>query len=370
MVSAQRADPHTRAAGIDRHLLCVSTIGGSQHPRRSHPPGPMFRVSRLAAVAALIATCAQLFPRGAHALGVTDDHPLVVRQGAPDTALCDRADAGHRRATQRGDQMLKLGRLEVAEACYLGALRLKNDFPMALYGLGEVHTRAEDDDRVDLAESAYKLALENWPQYVDAYIALGDLHERRERNDDAVAAYTKALEVAPGDVMAWEALGRHHLATSDFDKARDAYEKSLTSATNGETSPGLILGLAKAAWGAGSKLEGAEATKKFVECVSHAEKATNLAPDFGQAAHWNGKCRTHLKQTKKAMELLFRAVELDPEQPEHHSFLAGELVKLGRVKEAREVIMKGMEWVEKDEAAKEKAFQAAAAEEDDGKDEL
>ena len=148
----------------------------------------MFRVSRLAAVAALLAMCAHVFPRGAHALGVTDDHPLVARQGAPDMALCDRADAGHRRATQRGDQMLKLGRLEVAEACYLGALRQKNDFPMALYGLGEVHTRAEDDDRVDLAESAYKLALENWPQYVDAYIALGDLHERRERNDDAVAA--------------------------------------------------------------------------------------------------------------------------------------------------------------------------------------
>ena len=139
----------------------------------------MFRVSRLAAVVALLAMCAHVFPRGAHALGVTDDHPLVARQGAPDMALCDRADAGHRRATQRGDQMLKLGRLEVAEACYLGALRQKNDFPMALYGLGEVHTRAEDDDRVDLAESAYKLALESWPQYVDAYIALGDLHERR-----------------------------------------------------------------------------------------------------------------------------------------------------------------------------------------------
>ena len=44
-------------------------------------------------------------------------------------------------------------------------------------------------------------------------------------------------------------------------------------------------------------------------------------------------------------------------------------MKLGRVKEAREVIMKGMEWVEKDEAEKEKAFQAAAAEED-AKDEL
>ena len=142
-------------------------------------------------------------PRGAHALGVTDDHPLVARQGKPDMALCDRADAAT--AAPRGAAIvLKLGGLEVAEACYLGA-RWRRTLPMALYGLGEVHTRAEDDDRVDLAESAYKL-LENWPKCVGAYIALGDLHERRERNDDAVAAYTKALEVAPGDVMAWEAL--------------------------------------------------------------------------------------------------------------------------------------------------------------------
>ena len=68
----------------------------------------------------------------------------------------------------------QLGKLDIAEACYLGALRHKNDFPMALYGLGEVHTQAEDRD--DLAEAAYRLAIENWPEYVDAYIALGDLH--------------------------------------------------------------------------------------------------------------------------------------------------------------------------------------------------
>ena len=171
------------------------------------------RISARVFVAALLAAC-QLFAR-ADAAGITDDHALATREGAPDVSLCDRADSGHRRATQRGDQMLKLGKLDIAEACYLGALKHKNDFPMALYGLGEVHTQAEDRD--DLAEAAYRLAIENWPEYVDAYIALGDLHERRERNADAVASYEKALEVAPGDVMAWEAIGRHYLATSDFD---------------------------------------------------------------------------------------------------------------------------------------------------------
>ena len=342
-------------------------MGTSDYRHNSRRSCTMFlpRISARVFVAALLAAC-QLFAR-ADAAGITDDHALATREGAPDVSLCDRADSGHRRATQRGDQMLKLGKLDIAEACYLGALKHKNDFPMALYGLGEVHTQAEDRD--DLAEAAYRLAIENWPEYVDAYIALGDLHERRERNADAVASYEKALEVAPGDVMAWEAIGRHYLATSDFDKAADSYKLAVTKATNGETSPGLIVGLAKAAWGQGTQLDGAESTKKFVECVSHAEKSQGLAPDFGQAAHWNGKCRAHLKQTKKAIELLEQAVVLEPEQPEHHSFLAGELVKLGRVKEARDVIMKGMQWVEKDDAEKERLAEAASAEVD-GKEEL
>jgi hypothetical protein len=44
-------------------------------------------------------------------------------------------------------------------------------------------------------------------------------------------------------------------------------------------------------------------------------------------------------------------------------------VKLGRVKEARDVIMKGMQWVEKDDAEKERLAEAASAEVD-GKEEL
>ena len=214
--------PHTRAAGIG-----TSAIGRSQ-PRATPPSlpsaraaGPMFRVSRLAAVAALLAMCAHVFPRGAHALGVTDDHPLVARQGAPDMALCDRADAGHRRATQRGDQMLKLGRLEVAEACYLGALRQKNDFPMALYGPARC-TRAPRTTTASISPSprtnrAGKLAAVSTPTSPSATFTSA------ASATTTPSPPTEGARGRPGDVMAWEALGRHHLATSGSTRER-AYE--------------------------------------------------------------------------------------------------------------------------------------------------
>ena len=72
------------------------------------------------------------------------------------------------------------------------------NFPMALYGLGEVHT-ARKDDR--LALEAYTLAAAVWPQYVDALIAVGDLHARAGRGAAAEAGYNAALAAGPDDAM-------------------------------------------------------------------------------------------------------------------------------------------------------------------------
>ena len=56
-----------------------------------------------------------------------------------------------------------MGKLDVAEACYLSAIKYKGDFPMPLYGLGEVHARRGNDG---LAKMAYELAVKAWPKYV------------------------------------------------------------------------------------------------------------------------------------------------------------------------------------------------------------
>ena len=122
-----------------------------------------------------------------------DDSPLAQRPGVPDASLCESGDAGHRRATTMGDDFLKVGNALRAEACYLGALHYKSDFPMALYGLGEVHSA---EGRDGLAREAYQLAVDVWPVYVDAHIALGDLHHRNGRRKKADGEGKKADDVA------------------------------------------------------------------------------------------------------------------------------------------------------------------------------
>lgn len=210
--------------------------------------------------------------------GLTDDSALARRAGVPDASLCESGDAGHRRATTMGDDFLKRGRLLHAEACYLGALHHKSDFPMALYGLGEVHAR---ENRDALAREAYHLAVEVWPAYVDAHIALGDLHHRHGRLRKAEASYNEAIKAAPHDPMAWEALGKYQLLIGKPDRAENTYKRAALKAVDGARSPGLVLGLAKAARAGG----------KFAECVEHGEKAASLAPAFGMPRHTVGLCK-------------------------------------------------------------------------------
>ena len=64
---------------------------------------------------------------------------------------------------------------------------------MALYGLGEVHAK---ESRDALAREAYQLAIDVWPQYVDARVALGDLHARAGKRKLAEAAYIAAVDAS------------------------------------------------------------------------------------------------------------------------------------------------------------------------------
>lgn len=260
---------------------------------------------------------------------MTDDSPLAQRPGVPDASLCESGEAGHRRATTMGDDFLKLGNTLRAEACYLGALRYKSDFPMALYGLGEVHAR---ENRDGLAREAYRLAVDVWPQYVDAHIALGDLHYRNGRPKKAEASYNAAVEAAPTDPIAWESLGKHQLRANQPDRAENTYKRAVLKATNGARSPGLILGLAKAA----------HARNDHAECVKQGERAASLAPGFGMARHAVGKCKIALGDTAGGVAAMREAARVEPDVVEHHADLAAALRNLGRVDAAEEVLEAGL----------------------------
>ena len=261
------------------------------------------------------------------ALGLTDSMPLATHADKPEESLCDRAEEGHRRATARGNELLKTGDWRSAEACYLAALRHKSDFPMALYGLGEVHARY--GDRYSLSVAAYELAIETWPQYVDARVALGDAHLESRKRRRAERAYKSAVRVAETDPLAWEALGRFYLddAVRNFKQASVTYRRAALAVPGGGTSPGLTLGLAEAARGAGN----------WRECVEKAERASSLAPGFARARFVAGACQLASGDARKAVEHLREAVRADPRvSADAYRELATALGELGETAAAAE----------------------------------
>ena len=263
------------------------------------------------------------------AKGLTDDSPLATRKGVPDASLCEHGDAGHRRATTMGDDFLKQGNYLRAEACYLGALRYKSDFPMALYGLGEVHAKEKRDG---LAREAYNLAIGVWPQYVDAHIALGDLHHKFHRNSKAEASYNKAVAAAPTDPMAWEALGKHQLLLNKPDRALNTYKRAILKVPNGENSPGLVLGLARVA----------KAREKWEECIEHGQKAASMAPGFGMARHAVGQCKIETSDVSGGIADMREAARLEPDVKEHHTDLAAALAHDGQFDAADRALEEGL----------------------------
>ena len=296
----------------------------------------MMSLSRVA-LATLVALILASTPlgRAADAVGLTDDSPLATRPGIPSATLCELGDAGHRRATTMADEFLKEGKLYAAEACYLGALRYKSDFPMALYGLGEVHAK---ESRDALAREAYQLAIDVWPQYVDARVALGDLHARAGKRKLAEAAYIAAVDASPTDPLAWESLGKHQLSNRKFKQAAITYKRALLAVKDGGMSPGLILGLARAAFGA----------RRYPECVSHAERAASLAPGFGMARHQLGKCKLAMGDVEGAVPALREAARVEPDIPEHHVDLAEALVQYGTPGAAIAALEEGLAALEGD----------------------
>ena len=283
-------------------------------------------------------------------LGLTDSMPLATHADKPEESLCDRAEEGHRRATTRGNELMKLGEWRSAEACYLAALRHKRDFPMALYGLGEVH--AKHNDRYDLSVNAYELAISLWPQYVDARVALGDAHLRRGFKKRARRAYAAAVEVAAADPLAWEALGRFYLddTVRDYEQASVTYRRAALAVPAGGTSPGLLLGLAEAARGA----------EKWSECVDKADRAASLAPGFARARFVAGACRLGGGDAGTAVSVLRDAVRLDAVvSVDAYTSLAAALVELGKDAESSAALDEGVAAFRLADARSDAAMRAA-----------
>jgi TolB-like protein/Flp pilus assembly protein TadD len=224
------------------------------------------------------------------------------------------------------------------------AERSANPDSMDHYFLGlALYNKGATAEFVDKARSHFDRALDLDPTNVDALVdrAWMDLisaanylsDDRAERHHAAESDLGKALRLRPDNASAHCALGVLRMYSNRAAQGIAECERALAIDKNLAAAHAWI-GLAKLFVGRNDETEG------------HVLEALRISPRDHRASGWThfvGAAKLAAGRDEEAVAWLRRSIELGPNWPTPHFWLAAALAHLGRLKEAREAASAGLE---------------------------
>ena len=192
-----------------------------------------------------------------------------------------------------GNALRRMGKIEEAIDSYQNALALREQYPEAYSNLGTMLRELGKDEQ---AEHALRKAIAQNPAYAEPRINLAGLYFQQKKDVDALRELGEALKLAPKDVRALVLTARAQARRLNFTAAERACRLALA------------------------------------QDADHAEALTVL----GSILH-------ELDRYEEAVEVLAKADSIAPRNPETMSFYGVALKSVGRLDDAREKIIKGVE---------------------------
>jgi tetratricopeptide (TPR) repeat protein len=122
-----------------------------------------------------------------------------------------------------GYAFVRYGRLDEAISLYQKALQIRPDSAIACYNLGNALLQK---GRVDEAIPQYQKAVQIKPDFALAYSSLGNALMKRGRVDEAIPQYQKAVEIHPNDALACDNIGNALMQRGRVDEAITQYKKA------------------------------------------------------------------------------------------------------------------------------------------------
>ena len=198
-----------------------------------------------------------------------------------DLAKCPERKSGHRRAQTAADGYAREKEFAKALACYVSALSSNGDFAPAFYGIGEMYSR-KIPQSFELARESYELAIEEWPEYLDAHLALGDLWQySREDYVRAEMLYREAVRLKPTDALSWDAMSNSLRMQGKLDQALANYNKAIAQV---EIPLGLYYGRAQVYSDMGD----------YAACAADVSKVIEEKDDYIPALYLRANCMANI----------------------------------------------------------------------------
>jgi tetratricopeptide (TPR) repeat protein len=194
-----------------------------------------------------------------------------------------------------GNALRKLGETDEASKAYQNALSLREHYPEAYNNLG---TLLREQHKPEQAEHALKKAIAQNPRYVEAYNNLAAIYHAEFKDVEALAQLAEALKIEGGNSRSLLLTARIQSRRQNYDSAEKACKIVLArDPTNGEAL--TVLG--------GIKHE----LDEFDEALAVLEKAIELHPDAPEARNYYGICLKSVGRLNEAKEQLLKGLELN-----------------------------------------------------------
>ncbi len=222
---------------------------------------------------------------------------------------------------EQAEQSLSQGQFEEAIALCHQILKIQPNFLSAYVTLGNT---LQFQGKIEAAIRAYSQALEIQPNFAEVHANLGTMYIKLGQIESALSQYQKAVQLQPNLAAAHWNLGKVLQRLGRTEEAIAAWQKAL------ELQPDL--GEAKFHFELGNALA---KQAKFEQAIQSYQRAITLKPNWAEVYGNLGGVQTEQGNYAAAIQSFQKAIELKPDSPELYLHSGYTYVKLGQYNQAR-----------------------------------
>ena len=244
---------------------------------------------------------------------------------------------------QIGKILLGSGKVKAAIALYRQAVKIKPNEARSFFWLGNALTEIE---QWQTALEAYHKAAEIDPKDADIQHNLGETLSQLQRWDDAIIAYGQAIALNPKNSWSHNNLGNALLKTKQWRKAAESFRMAIKLKSD-------------FAWSHYNLGEALVELSQWDNALKAYETARELDPELPRVQskiavilrqrsknsqqEALSACKSQIEQDPDNIEVYYRAISLEPNNPQLYLGLGKALVKRAKLDEAVVIYQAGLE---------------------------